>query len=135
MTEPYGYCSAIALLGENTPPTSIIAFSIVVSNGVRHGIKERSLKMGRDISALLNNGGLSYFRDESDVRVYTATRSSVREAGYNSIYCLIKTIEDPTRQREEILLEADLMIGTPTKPAKSLTRAKKLRSDFLSLTV
>ncbi|MDA9991268.1 substrate-binding domain-containing protein [Paracoccaceae bacterium] len=119
MTEPYGYCSTIALLDGLIPPTAIIASSIPVAIGVRRGIEERGLKMGRDISILSHDDDLCYFRDENDVPVFTSTRSSVREAGYKSANLLIKTIEDPTGQREGILLEADLIIGTSTKPAKS----------------
>lgn len=119
MTEPYGYRSTIALLDRSIPPTAIIASSILVANGVRRGIEERGLKMGRDISILSHDDDLSYFRDESSVPVYSATRSSVREAGYKSADLLIKTIEDPTRQCEGILIEADLMVGNSTKPPKS----------------
>ena len=120
MTEPYGYRSALALLDGTTPPTAIIASSIIVANGIRRGIEERGFKMGRDISILSHDDDLSYFRNENDVPVYTATRSSVREAGYKSADLLLKTIEDPARPREGILLEADLTIGTSTKPAKTL---------------
>ncbi len=117
MTEPYGYRSAIALLDRPIPPTAIIASSMLVANGIRRGIEESGLKMGRDISVLSHDDDLSYFRDESEVPVYTATRSSVREAGYKSADLLIKTIENPTRPREGILLEANLIIGSSTRPA------------------
>jgi DNA-binding LacI/PurR family transcriptional regulator len=42
----------------------------------------------------------------------------VREAGRISADLLIKTIEDPTRAKEGILLDSELIVGSSTKPPK-----------------
>lgn len=119
MTEPYGYKSTLKLLNLPKPPTAIITSSIIVANGIRRALEDNGLKIGRDISVITHDDDLSYFRDTAAVPVYTATRSSVREAGRISADILIKTIEDPTRTKEGILLDSELIIGTSTKPAKS----------------
>jgi LacI family transcriptional regulator len=61
---------------------------------------------------------LSYFRDAAAVPVYTATRSSVREAGRLSADLLLKAIADPGRDPEGILLDAELILGSSTKPPR-----------------
>ena len=60
---------------------------------------------------------LSYFRNGADIPVYTATRSSVREAGRRAAQMLIDIIngKDSTT---EILLEAELTLGMSTGPAR-----------------
>ena len=118
MTEPYGYRSTLVLLELPRPPTAIITSSIIVANGIRRALEDNGLKLGRDISVITHDDDLSYFRDTATVPVYTATRSSVREAGRISADLLIKTIEDPTRAKEGILLDSELIVGSSTKPPK-----------------
>ena len=116
MTEPNGYKNALALLDLPNPPTALIASSIIMANGIRRALDERDLKLGRDVSVITHDDDLSYFRDAAAVPVYTATRSSVREAGRLSADLLLKTIADPGRDPEGILLDAELILGSSTKP-------------------
>ena len=49
--------------------------------GIRRAIEARGLKMGRDVSVIIFDDDLSYLRNGDDLPIFTATRSSVREAG------------------------------------------------------
>jgi LacI family transcriptional regulator len=118
MTEPNGYKNALALLDLPDPPTAIVTSSIIMAHGIRRALDERELKLGRDVSVITHDDDLSYFRDAAAVPVYTATRSSVREAGRLSADLLLKTIADPSRDPEGILLDAELILGSSTKPPR-----------------
>ncbi len=118
MTEPYGRHSAMQLLQGANPPTAIIASSMIVANGVRRAVHDMGLELGRDISVVTHDDDLSYFRDDSAVPVFTATRSSVREAGTKSADLLINAIEKPNQEKHGILLKAKLKIGQSTAPLK-----------------
>ncbi|MDC0345594.1 substrate-binding domain-containing protein [Planktomarina sp.] len=118
MTEPNGYKNALALLDLPDPPTAIVTSSIIMAHGIKRALDERELKLGRDVSVITHDDDLSYFRDAAAVPVYTATRSSVREAGRLSADLLLKTIADPSRDPEGILLDAELILGSSTKPPR-----------------
>ena len=117
MTESYGYKSATRFLQSETAPTAILVSSIIVANGVSRAIQDHGLTVGRDIAVLTHDDGLSYFGNISDPPLYTATRSSVREAGRKSADLLIHAIEKPKSDRKGLLLEAELIIGRSTMPA------------------
>ena len=117
MTEHYGYRAARAMLALEDPPTAFLVSSTIVAMGVRRAVEERGLVMGRDVSIVSHDDELGYFSAPDTVPVFTATRSSVREAGRvaaDMLLDLIRTPEGPPRTR---LLEAVLTVGQSTGPA------------------
>ncbi len=86
-------------------------------NIIRRAIEERGLVMGKDVSVVTHDDVLSYLRNGGDVPIFTATRSSVREAGRKSAEILLQMINDPTRDPETVLFEAELVLGQSTGPA------------------
>lgn len=116
MTETYGYSSAKRLLELDTPPTAILVSSIVPAIGARRAIGDLGLEIGRDISLVIFDDELSYFRNEGAVPTYTAIRSSVREAGRQVAAILLEAIATPGKTRN-VVLEAELTIGQSTGPA------------------
>ncbi|WP_424940945.1 substrate-binding domain-containing protein [Aliiroseovarius sp. S253] len=117
MTEAQGHDLTRTLLARPDRPTAILVSSMIMAIGVRRGIEELGLTMGRDVSLITYDDDLSYFRNGSDIPVYTATRSSVREAGRRAAQMLIDIIngkDSPT----ELLLEAELTLGMSTGPAR-----------------
>jgi LacI family transcriptional regulator len=60
---------------------------------------------------------LSYLRNGGDVPIFTATRSSVRDAGRQLAEMLIAQIQNPLLAPQTQLLEAELMVGQSTGPA------------------
>ena len=88
--------------------------------GVRRAIEARGLKMGRDVSVIIFDDELSYLRNGDDLPIFTATRSSVREAGRAQCRrCCLTIIAQPDNPPQHRLLEAELILGQSTGPAPS----------------
>ena len=117
MTETYGHAHATRLLGAANPPTALLVSSIIPAIGVRRAIHDLGLTMGRDVSVVIHDDDLSYFRNGGDVPIFTATRSSVRDAGRRCAVMLLDAIGGRASGPETVLLEAELTIGQSTGPA------------------
>ncbi len=117
MTELGGHRAACAMLDAADPPTAFLVSSIISGFGVRRAIEERGLRPGRDVSIIIHDDDLSYMKNGDDVPIYTATRSSVREAGRLAAEMLMAIIANPASAPLQRLLEADLIIGQTTGPA------------------
>ena len=116
MTETYGFKAAKEMLSLPTPPTAMLGSSIITSFGIRRAIEESGAELGRDISVITFDDDLSYLRNGPDVPTFTATRSSVREAGRICADRLMAVIADPEGTPEPCLLEAELTVGRSTGP-------------------
>jgi LacI family transcriptional regulator len=81
MTEAEGYSAATAMLEQPDPPTAFLGASIITCFGIRRAIEGKGLALGRDVSVIAFDDDLSYLRDETAEPMFTATKSSVREAG------------------------------------------------------
>lgn len=119
MTEEYGFRATTALLAREDRPTALLASSIIIGIGVRRACDEAGLKLGRDLSLIVHDDDLSYLRNGSTEPIYTATRSSVREAGRICSELLMKKIADPDSPHEHVLMDAELIIGHTHGPAPS----------------
>lgn len=117
MTEDFGYTSTCDLLALPNRPTGIIAASMIVALGVRRAIDEKGLVMGRDVSVITFDDALSYLSNGDDVPIFTATRSSIRDAGRRLAAMLIANIRNPGAEPTHQLLEAELVVGQSTGPA------------------
>lgn len=118
MTETIGHRIAAAMLAQDNPPSALLVSSMIMGLGVRRAIEERGLRMGRDVSVIIHDDELSYLRNGEDVPIFTATRSSVREAGRLAANLLLSIITGAEATPKEILLEAELIIGQSTGPYK-----------------
>ena len=116
MTEISGHRIGARMLAQANPPTAFLASSMISGMGVRRAIEERGLVMGRDVSVIIHDDDLSYMKNGEDVPIYTATRSSVREAGRIAAEMLLGLIASPVQEMPNRLLEADLIIGQSTGP-------------------
>lgn len=117
MTEGYGWRAARDMLAQPDPPTAFLVSSVICMLGVRRAIEEVGLVLGRDVSAVTHDDQLSYLRDDGAVPAFTATRSSVREAGQRLARMVIDRIDNPEAPHVQELLEAELIIGRSTGPA------------------
>lgn len=117
MTEARGYHAAQRMLDEQAPPTAFVVASIISGMGVRRACEQRGLKIGRDVSIIIHDDDLSYLKNGEAVPIFTATRSSVREAGRQAAQMLLDMIAADDNSPGEILLEAELIIGQSTGPA------------------
>jgi LacI family transcriptional regulator len=104
------------LAGAN-PPTAFLVASMICGLGVRRAIEALGLRLGRDVSVIIHDDVLSYLRNGGAIPIFTATRSSVREAGRLAAEMLLHNIATPDKPAANILLEAELMVGASTGPA------------------
>ncbi len=116
MTEARGFRAATAMLALSAPPTAFVVSSMISALGVRRAIADAGLRLGRDVSVVIHDDDLSYLKNGDDVPIFTATRSSVREAGRQAAAMLLACIANPDPTRHS-LLEAELIIGLSTGPA------------------
>ncbi|MFN3970996.1 MAG: LacI family DNA-binding transcriptional regulator [Gemmobacter sp.] len=116
MTEARGFRAADRMLALPDPPTALVVSSMILAIGVRRAAEARGLTLGRDLSVIIHDDDLSYLKNGDDVPIFTATRSSVREAGRQAATMLLDLVEGGALQRET-LLEAELIIGQSTGPA------------------
>ena len=117
MTEISGHRAAEHALSGPEPVTAFLAASMLQGMGIRRAIQDRGLRMGRDVSVIIFDDDLSYLRNGDDVPIFTATRSSVREAGRLSAEMLLGVISQPDSAPQHKLLEAELILGQSTGPA------------------
>jgi LacI family transcriptional regulator len=117
MSEIVGHRAARTMLALDDPPTAILAASMISGMGVRRAIAERGQVLGRDVSVIIHDDDLSYLPNGEEVPLFTATRSSVREAGRLAAEMLLEVIDRGGSDRPQRLLEAELIIGQSTGPA------------------
>ncbi len=116
MTESSGYRAVRAMLDLPDPPTALIVSSMISGIGARRAAQDRGLILGRDLSVIIHDDELSYLKNGDTVPIFTATRSSVREAGRQAAEMLLHLIATPDSPPEHRLLEAELIIGQSTGP-------------------
>lgn len=117
MTEIFGYHSTREMLQTPDAPTAVLCSSMISALGVRRAIEEQGLVMGKDVSIITHDDVLSYLQNGGDTPIFTATRSSVRDAGRRLAEMLLAAIAEPQQALQQNLLEAELVIGTSTGPA------------------
>ncbi len=120
MTEHFGHDSAREMLAGPSAPTAFLVSSMMLAIGVRRAVEDAGLKLGRDVSVITHDDALSYLGNGRDVPIFTATRSSVRQAGQITANMLLELIDDPARTPRHTLLEAELMLGASTGPAPAI---------------
>ena len=119
MNEANGYSAAKDLLSSTNPPTAFLASSVISAMGIRRAADELGLELGRDISLVTFDDELSYLSNPREDPFFTSVRSSVRLAGQEVAKMLIDKIQNPDRQPQHLLLEAELVVGASTGPVAS----------------
>jgi LacI family transcriptional regulator len=117
MTEVYGHHEARDMLQLENRPTAILTGSMTVALGVSRAIQEAGLKMGRDVSVVTFDDDLSYLQNGLESAVFTAVRSSVRDAGRHAGELLVGMITEKPSVPPTLMLEAELVVGGSTGPA------------------
>lgn len=116
MTETQGHDAARAMLRLPDPPTAFLTSSLLSAMGVRRAVEEAGLVMGRDVSIVTHDDDLGYLKNGDGEPIFTATRSSVREAGRRAAAMLIDLINSPAPAPRSDLLDAVLLVGNSTGP-------------------
>ena len=132
MTEGLGFSAARAMLALPDPPTAFVVASMISAIGVRRAISQSGRRMGADCSVVVFDDDLAYLGndggDDPDGRpLFTAVRSSVRDAGRRASRMLLDLIADraadPHAAARTELLHADIVAGRSTARAPSHGRA------------
>ncbi|TCL08818.1 LacI family transcriptional regulator [Shimia isoporae] len=124
MTEAFGYDAMRSFFEMDNSPTAVVCSSIIPAIGVRRALWDAGLVMGKDVSVIVHDDDLSYFRNGGDVPEFTAVRSSVREAGRRVGEVLMDMIETPDAPVRQVMLEAALLVGQSTGPAPAFLDAQ-----------
>jgi LacI family transcriptional regulator len=119
MTEHQGHGAARAMLQLPDPPTAFLAASLLSAMGVRRAVEELGLVMGRDVSIVTYDDDLGYLKNGEGEPIFTATRSSVREAGRRAAQMLIDLVNDQTSGPRNELMDAVLVVGNSTGPVSA----------------
>ena len=117
MTEAFGHRSAMAMMQSDDPPTAFLTSSILVAFGVRRAATETGLVLGRDISVVTHDDGLSYLQNTGGRPAFTATRSSIQMAGRRAAEILIDLARNPEKGPVQELWPVELTLGQSTGPA------------------
>ena len=118
MTEVFGYNFAKDLNKSDNPPTAYLVSSMLLAIGVRRAVQEQGLKLGEDISLITHDDDLSYLPNSGDVPMFTATQSSVRDAGQRCAEMLLDLIAGEVQTPQHNLWEANLLVGASTGPQR-----------------
>ena len=120
MVEPYGYEITCDLLKKPNAPTAILTSSVLTALGVVRAIQEHGLHLGRDLSVLTFDDQLSFLQ-YSGVPLFTAVRSSIKDAGRRLAEILLDRIANPDAPPTQELWEADLVVGRSTGPCRVIS--------------
>ncbi|MEO0911989.1 MAG: substrate-binding domain-containing protein [Pseudomonadota bacterium] len=116
MTEEDGYRLAGRLLEAETPPTAILCSSTLMVLGVLRQIRERGLVVGRDISVITHDDGLSSLKTNNFSVPLTVTYSSIREAG-EAIAGMARKLVDGVPERDlQVVAPTELIVRGSTGP-------------------
>lgn len=116
MSEPNGYQAAKDLLQAQAAPTAFVVSSILLALGVKRAVEEQGLQLGRDVSVICYDDDISYLPNAGTFPLFTAMRSSVREAGARCATVLLDRIKNPNAPHVTELWEAELIEGASTGP-------------------
>ena len=119
MTERMGHDTLLRMLDIEDPPTAVLVSSLITAIGVRRAATDRGMKLGRDLSLITHDDVLGYFPNYGAEPIFTATQSSVRDAGRIGAEMLISQITAPQAFPPTRLLEAQLVVGASTGPVPS----------------
>ncbi len=114
MTEDNGFREAQKMLKAPGAPTAFIVSSMIMAIGVRRAISDAGLKMGQDISVIIHDDVLSYLPNGAGIPMFTATKSSVRDAGTYCAQMLLDIIASGDQTPRHTLLETELVVGEST---------------------
>lgn len=117
MTEVFGHSAATELMRLPDPPTAFLSSSMLVAYGLRRALVDQGVQMGRDVSLITHDDDLSYLPNGVGLPLFTATRSSVRDAGRKAAEMLLQLIDAPEQPPLTCLMETTLLVGESTGAA------------------
>lgn len=115
MIEPAGFEAMQRFLKCAEPPTAVLCASALSALGAMGSAREHGLVPGENIAIISYDDNLSFLDIGPGGMGLTVIRSGIREAGGHCAALLIDRIEG-LKPAEQMLLEAELVVGTSTAP-------------------
>ncbi len=116
MTEEVGYARMAALLDRADPPSAVMCSSMLLALGAQRAMHERGLTIGRDISVISHDDGLSSIKTENFSVPLTVTRSPIRDAGTALAKMLRGIVDGTTKAPVKQIAPVDLILRQSTAP-------------------
>ncbi len=117
MTEEQGYTHTRILCAHDQRPTAILCSSALMTLGVSRRLREEKLQMGRDISVISHDDGLSSLKTENFSVPLSVTRAPIREAGTEIAGMLISRINGTAISDLQHVRKAELILRASTSTA------------------
>ena len=114
MMEPYGHVAVQEMMRLADPPSAFLISSVLPAIGARRALQDLGLEIGKDVSIIVFDDDLSYFKNDGNVPPFTAMRSSTREAGKRCAEILLQAIQRPGAAPVQELWEAVYVPGSST---------------------
>jgi LacI family transcriptional regulator len=118
MTEEVGYERMKSLLELSNPPTAVLCSSIILALGAQRAIREKGLQVGRDISIISHDDGLSSMKTENFSVPLTVTRSPIRAAGTELASMLRSIVNGSATDPIQRIVPVDLIVRQSTAPVQ-----------------
>jgi len=119
LSESYGFETTTELLARTNPPTALVISGILPAYGALRAVTHAGLTVPDDLSIVTYDDKLSYLPNSGDIPLFTAVRSSIREAGSRVIELLVQSINDKAGRLPNELWEAELVVGQSTSRPRS----------------
>lgn len=116
MTEEVGYTSVARMLAMENPPTAVICSSMIMALGTHRATREVGLTIGKDISIISHDDGLSSMKTENFLVPLTVTRSPIREAGVELAGMLQNIVNGTVTEAIQREVPVDLIVRESTAP-------------------
>lgn len=118
LSESYGFEQSMELLQRKPSPSALVISGILPAYGALRAVTHLGLKVPDDLSIITYDDQLSYLPNSGDIPLFTAVRSSIRDAGSRVIELLVQCIERRSDSLPNELWEAELVVGRSTGPVK-----------------
>ncbi|NRA22586.1 MAG: LacI family DNA-binding transcriptional regulator [Oceanospirillaceae bacterium] len=119
MMEPYGFSATMQIMKMPNPPTAFLVSSVIPAMGVQRALLKLGLQPAEDVSIVIHDDLLSFLPADAVNPLFTASRSSVKEAGKRCAEMLLQQIKNPQAPPLTELWEAELIIGESTGPMRN----------------
>jgi len=117
MTEEVGFNRLRPLLDSENPPTAVLCSSMILALGAQRAIREKGLQIGKDISIISHDDGLSSIKTENFSVPLTVTRAAIRDAGVALAGMLRDIVEGKITTPMQRIEPVDLIVRGSTAPA------------------
>lgn len=119
MTEENGYRTISKLMDANILPTALLCSSTLLTLGANRRLRDAGILVGRDVSIVSHDDGLSSLKTENFSVPLTVTRSPIRIAGQEIGNMLVQQNRGAPLEQLQRVVPAELVVRASTRAAPS----------------